>query len=304
MVNKTITEFEVLGALEVDEDTDVIPIVDVSESSPSDRNKKISRKNLLSTAAQNSFSDVGTFTKLATVGGSVYASKANYGFYKPSSNSYNIDDAQPGDVGLVSVSINGTFPDVEGSFGWLETQKIYTTSAVIQTLTTGYSSSGVPTTNLQMFKRIRANDGSAWGDWVEFYNSKTSVGTVSESGGVPTGALFESGSNANGSYTRYSDGTQICSFTDVLPWTGSSVTLSKVWTYPAAFLSRPSIILTPMDYRDGGSVAGGNWTGSPLVNLFTRVTGNTSGTLYASREGSWSSGDGVNFHAVAYGRWY
>lgn len=36
------------------------------------------------------------------------------------------------------------------------------------------------------------------------------LGTVSQSGGVPTGALFESGSNASGAYVRMLDGTQIC----------------------------------------------------------------------------------------------
>lgn len=36
------------------------------------------------------------------------------------------------------------------------------------------------------------------------------AGTVSQSGGVPTGAIIERGSNANGEYVRYADGTQIC----------------------------------------------------------------------------------------------
>ena len=36
------------------------------------------------------------------------------------------------------------------------------------------------------------------------------VGTVSQSGGVPTGAVVERGSNANGEYVRFADGTQIC----------------------------------------------------------------------------------------------
>lgn len=36
------------------------------------------------------------------------------------------------------------------------------------------------------------------------------LGTVSQSGGVPTGAIVERGSNGNGSYVRFADGTQIC----------------------------------------------------------------------------------------------
>lgn len=36
------------------------------------------------------------------------------------------------------------------------------------------------------------------------------LGTVSQVGGVPTGAVIESGSNANGSYVKFADGTAIC----------------------------------------------------------------------------------------------
>ncbi|MNS97596.1 hypothetical protein D3C72_1319350 [compost metagenome] len=36
------------------------------------------------------------------------------------------------------------------------------------------------------------------------------VGTVSQSGGVPTGAIIQRGSNANGEFVRYADGTQEC----------------------------------------------------------------------------------------------
>lgn len=36
------------------------------------------------------------------------------------------------------------------------------------------------------------------------------VGTVSQSGGVSTGAVMESGTNASGTYIRFADGTQIC----------------------------------------------------------------------------------------------
>jgi len=38
----------------------------------------------------------------------------------------------------------------------------------------------------------------------------TILGTVSQASGVPTGAIIETGTNANGTYTRWADGTQIC----------------------------------------------------------------------------------------------
>lgn len=43
-----------------------------------------------------------------------------------------------------------------------------------------------------------------------FYDRSNILGTVSQSAGVPTGAIIERGSNANGEYVRYADGTQIC----------------------------------------------------------------------------------------------
>lgn len=36
------------------------------------------------------------------------------------------------------------------------------------------------------------------------------LGTVAQVGGVPTGAIVETGSNVNGTYIRWADGTQIC----------------------------------------------------------------------------------------------
>lgn len=42
------------------------------------------------------------------------------------------------------------------------------------------------------------------------YSPGNIVGSVSQSGGVPTGAIIQRGSNANGEFVRFADGTQIC----------------------------------------------------------------------------------------------
>ena len=47
----------------------------------------------------------------------------------------------------------------------------------------------------------------------DYYNQANILGVVSQSGGIPTGAIIERGSNANGEYVLYADGTQICTFT-------------------------------------------------------------------------------------------
>lgn len=44
----------------------------------------------------------------------------------------------------------------------------------------------------------------------EYYQRNNVVGVVAQLGGVPTGALVEYGSNANGEYWRYAGGMQVC----------------------------------------------------------------------------------------------
>ncbi|WP_433766628.1 phage tail protein [Pseudomonas putida] len=69
------------------------------------------------------------------------------------------------------------------------------------------------------------------------------VGTVSQSGGVPTGAIIENVVNANGRAIKFADGTMIC-VSPQLTCPGPTVLLGALyispsvltWTYPAAFV--------------------------------------------------------------------
>ncbi|MFV3316579.1 hypothetical protein [Pseudomonas sp. NY15374] len=65
------------------------------------------------------------------------------------------------------------------------------------------------------------------------------LGTVSSSGGVPTGAIMEAGSNANGRYVKFADGTMICTSAGVNIQTPSFPANSVSNTYavnlPAAY---------------------------------------------------------------------
>lgn len=67
------------------------------------------------------------------------------------------------------------------------------------------------------------------------------LGAVSQSGGVPTGAVIERGSNANGSFTRFADGTQICTHA-MNGDTGGAAS----WTYPAAFVNTTGVAVSLM----------------------------------------------------------
>jgi len=65
----------------------------------------------------------------------------------------------------------------------------------------------------------------------QVYSRDNILGTVSESGGVPTGAIIERGSNANGEFVKYADGTMICKMSDLV----QGGTIEKDLTYPATF---------------------------------------------------------------------
>ena len=70
----------------------------------------------------------------------------------------------------------------------------------------------------------------------EAYRRGNILGTVSQSGGVPTGAVIESDSNANGSYVKFADGTMVTRTRFTI--TGSTtIRLIADVTLPAAFAS-------------------------------------------------------------------
>ena len=72
------------------------------------------------------------------------------------------------------------------------------------------------------------------------YGPGNLLGSVSENSGTPTGAVIERGSNSNGDYVRFADGTQICSATlDPVTCTTSEGAVfsssSAAWSYPMPF---------------------------------------------------------------------
>ncbi|MBI6630661.1 DUF2793 domain-containing protein [Pontibaca salina] len=83
------------------------------------------------------------------------------------------------------------------------------------------------------------------------YGPGNLLGAVAQSGGLPTGAVIEQGSNAGGSYTRWADGTQICwQVLDLgsITGRGNGTTTqpyhtadNNIWTFPALFSAPPVV---------------------------------------------------------------
>ena len=146
-----------------------------------------------------------------------------------------------------------------------------------------------------MYQRAWVGDvnGGTWTPWRIVYTSGSIVGTVSQSGGVPTGAIIQRGSNANGEFVRYADGTQICTRQiTTLQWSTSGVIVS----FPASFV--------------GSTVHGGIFVSDAqdsVRNLIRDAQFLTyvvdTGWVYTSRTGSTEIT--VNrTTAIAIGRWW
>ena len=68
------------------------------------------------------------------------------------------------------------------------------------------------------------------------------LGTVAQTGGVPTGALFETGTTTNGRYIKFADGTMICMrFVGTHSIGPNSAQNSSTYNYAANFVSPPFI---------------------------------------------------------------
>lgn len=92
-----------------------------------------------------------------------------------------------------------------------------------------------------------------------FFHRGNILGTVSQASGVPTGAIVQRGSNANGEFVRFADGTQICNRRWTLgakDWAAlESITLGS-WLYPAVFIASPTVS-AQNDSGYGGVFLGG-----------------------------------------------
>lgn len=76
------------------------------------------------------------------------------------------------------------------------------------------------------------------------YSRANLLGTVSQSAGVPTGAVIERGSNANGEYVKFADGTMICyAFPSGSPSVAAGVTVLGPYSLPASFASTNFIVM-------------------------------------------------------------
>lgn len=143
---------------------------------------------------------------------------------------------------------------------------------------------------------------SAVGDGDFLYHNKNVVGAVSQSNGVPAGAIIQRGSNVNGEFTRFVDGTVLAKtrFFSSDAYTVISETgwfypeNPVVWTFPVDFSVASEVNLQATLSRTNKDVLGG-------VNIFTGPTiTQATFTPYVSTDGAGSR----TLHVSAAGSWY
>jgi hypothetical protein len=123
------------------------------------------------------------------------------------------------------------------------------------------------------------------------------VGTVAQVGGVPTGQVVERGSNANGEYVRFADGTQIC--------TGAVGAGSSffTWTFPASFSTASGLVVSATTHQSGPAtpiVVHSCQIGIPI----TTTVGVRKFYQTYPTPGSYLDATSENAMCIAIGRWF
>ena len=96
-------------------------------------------------------------------------------------------------------------------------------------------------------KFIRTKVAGTWTAWIQVYTTLNAVGSVSSSG---YGSIIETGTNSNGRYTMFADGTMICS--NNFTWSTSIDTLAGgIYRSPNALGARqfPGPLFTSISHQ-------------------------------------------------------
>lgn len=125
------------------------------------------------------------------------------------------------------------------------------------------------------------------------YKKNNILGTVSQAAGVPTGAVIERGSNANGEYVRWADGTQMCWHTLPTFAVAANAGTTATWTFPVAFSVAPAVPA---------------WSGSETVTGdiygFVANAGITTTTAVQKFRNGGTAQDVASTRTLAVGRWF
>lgn len=131
------------------------------------------------------------------------------------------------------------------------------------------------------------------------YTNENIVGAVSEAGGFPTGAAFESGSNSNGSFLKLADGSVIWSASRTMTADASSPTIASVFDLPTDLVSGSGKATVSIN----GGLGSASITNSEVSFIGVDSVGeNTYQIRLVSSGASFSVGDTVDIFVTGYGK--
>ena len=129
-------------------------------------------------------------------------------------------------------------------------------------------------------------------DNVGGYRRANALGTVSQAGGVPTGALIEAGTNANGSYAKFADGTMICrGNSQGIDQTTTGQAYSANITMPAAFVGAFSVQCNIVSVNVSNVFSGYSRTAQVSASVFSIIQ-------------YWNVVQTYSYSWIAVGRWF
>ncbi|MCI9865803.1 phage tail protein [Rhizobium skierniewicense] len=115
----------------------------------------------------------------------------------------------------------------------------------------------------------------------------------------------ERGSNANGQYIRFADGTQICWADRKFTGDDSTIRYIALWTFPAAFAPSFRPVVSHTVNQNTLIDAGNNTTQRTAIFAPSLLNLNSTGVELNMTTGiAWSNYTSVVTHAMAMGRWY
>lgn len=126
------------------------------------------------------------------------------------------------------------------------------------------------------------------------------LGTVSQSGGTPTGAILETGSNANGTYFKFANGGLVCYAIGLSLTLANASNLQAPWTFPS-FFSQTPVVIPHLDLTNYASRIYGT-----TKEVYQRNAGGSGVMLGVAANNAWVTGDQslVSIGALAIGRWF
>lgn len=137
------------------------------------------------------------------------------------------------------------------------------------------------------------------------YQKNNILGVVSQSNGVPTGAIIERGSNVNGDYVKFADGTLICTrvrtVNMVVP-PGTQVSASE--DVSAAFVGTPSVAYNMLFFeRLNGTLPGLYGFASTAARFVNSGNTYAANFIWPPQIGTITANSIVQT-TLAVGRWY